>query len=298
MVRVMLEGKNYDGSWPSEAIRMKKVPRIEYPPSGGYSEGGRVEFIASDGLSKYFQRQEVVKVNKGNNAGSRGLGVCGLTNIGNTCYMNASLQALVHCAPFVQFFISDAYLAQVTTNNVNSLVTRVGSLVQMIHSGRHSVVTPGEFKIQLGIMNRFFKGFRQHDAEEFVSFLLDKVGEESNRESNENEIVRTGIQSNKMVTEAQQARVERRKTANSFILDTFEGLFASAVKCSVCKTTSTTYDPFLVLSLAIPSIAKPDTDTVTIEDCFSDFSSEEPLDGENKWYCSKCNVSKTKTLYD
>jgi ubiquitin C-terminal hydrolase len=40
---------------------------------------------------------------------------CGLENIGNTCYMNAILQALFHTPLFKEFFLSKAFLHQLNT---------------------------------------------------------------------------------------------------------------------------------------------------------------------------------------
>jgi ubiquitin C-terminal hydrolase len=37
----------------------------------------------------------------------------GLDNIGNTCYMNAVLQALLHTPLFKEFFLSKSYLLQI-----------------------------------------------------------------------------------------------------------------------------------------------------------------------------------------
>jgi ubiquitin C-terminal hydrolase len=41
--------------------------------------------------------------------------VVGLENIGNTCYMNAILQPLLHTPLFNEFFLSKAYLLQLNT---------------------------------------------------------------------------------------------------------------------------------------------------------------------------------------
>ena len=202
------------------------------------------------------------------------------------------------------------FVNDVTTKNANPLVFHFAGLMQMIHGGEHSVVTPGKFKFELGKMNRFFKGYRQHDAEEFVSYVLGRLSDETNRKEDLNTIQDGLISVNspakrksdvfvtaseeteeeKLIKRAFAARTHHRKTANSFILDLFEGQYASQLKCKTCESTSTTFDPFLVLSLAIPTIAKADKSGVSLEDCFVNFATEEALSGSDQWYCSTCNV--------
>lgn len=47
------------------------------------------------------------------------LGLVGLQNLGNTCYMNAALQCLSNCQKLTEYFLSKKYLSEINmTNNL------------------------------------------------------------------------------------------------------------------------------------------------------------------------------------
>ncbi len=72
----------------------------------------------------------------------------------------------------------------------------------------------------------------------------------------------------------------------SIIVDMFQGQFKSCTKCMTCGKQSTTYTPFMDLSLPIPARNSQGQGggPVFIEECLEKFIEVEVLDGDNAWY--------------
>ena len=60
----------------------------------------------------------------------------------------------------------------------------------------------------------------------------------------------------------------------------FQGTYRTTTICSKCKNMSINFDPFLCLSLPIPSIRH-----CTLEDCFADVDTDETLTDDRQWFC-------------
>ncbi|KAG1658003.1 Ubiquitin carboxyl-terminal hydrolase 4 [Nymphon striatum] len=103
-------------------------------------------------------------------------GVCGLRNLGNTCFMNAGLQCLLNNVNLIQFFLNNDCLSA----DKNSLSGAFTELMNMVWSGSYSVLYPAHLKKILGERYPQFKDFRQHDCQEFLALLLDTFHEQLN----------------------------------------------------------------------------------------------------------------------
>ncbi|KAL4608275.1 ubiquitin carboxyl-terminal hydrolase 33 [Arapaima gigas] len=104
-------------------------------------------------------------------------GLTGLKNIGNTCYMNAALQALSNCPPLTQFFLDCGGL--VRTDKKPALCKSYQKLVcDLWHKNRPSYVVPTNLFQGIKAINPMFRGYSQQDSQEFLRCLMDQLHEE------------------------------------------------------------------------------------------------------------------------
>ncbi|KAK3910064.1 Chaperone protein DnaK [Frankliniella fusca] len=113
------------------------------------------EFVTSDGLDVSYS----VKAQSG------------IQNLGNTCFISATLQLLFHCEPLLKVLKAAAPLADAKTIT-KELITAYDEYCN------GNVLVPSELvKVVTGVLPRYRSG-RQYDAEEFLNFLLQHISGE------------------------------------------------------------------------------------------------------------------------
>uniref|UniRef100_A0A3Q3L255 Ubiquitin carboxyl-terminal hydrolase n=1 Tax=Mastacembelus armatus TaxID=205130 RepID=A0A3Q3L255_9TELE len=183
-------------------------------------------------------------------------GLCGLSNLGNTCFMNSAVQCLSNIPPLTEYFLKDKYTDELNEDNPlgmkGEIARAYAELIKQLWSGKYSYVTPRPFKTQVGRFAPQFSGYQQQDSHELLAFLLDGLHEDLNRIRKKPYIQLKDANGRPDKVVAEEAWENHIKRNDSIIVDIFHGLFKSTLVCPVCSKVSVTFDPFCYLTLPLP----------------------------------------------
>ncbi|CAI5512996.1 unnamed protein product [Closterium sp. Naga37s-1] len=135
-----------------------------------------------------------------------------------------------------------------------------------------------------------FAGFGQHDSQEFLRSLVDKLDEETRGQS-ELPKCHSLPENLDQLPEAEQADALWRQHCVRFaspIQQIFCGQLQSTIECQTCHHRSHCFDPFLDLSVPIPRRRFFSFRAPSIRDCLGELLAEETLQGDNAYSCSHC----------
>ena len=94
----------------------------------------------------------------------------GLNNIGNTCYLNAGLQLILHNKDLCQMIIDNS--------QNNPILYEISNFINEYHNDTSNSITPSYIKNYITTKNNIFNGFNQQDSSEFIIYLLDGLNDE------------------------------------------------------------------------------------------------------------------------
>jgi ubiquitin C-terminal hydrolase len=209
-------------------------------------------------------------------------GLCGLANLGNTCFMNSILQCLNHTMPFLEYFLSNQYSSDLNTSKIESSIVNQWNITTRSLWYKNSVVNPLNLlksihQVARNKGNTQFLGYRQNDSQEFLQFFLESM---HNALANEVDMRIDGNPKNELDKQALVALEHYSKYFKkdySKIVEIFYGQFFTTVETikSENKTElSYSYEPFNSLCLEIPNVEKTG---LSIYDCLDHFCANEIL---------------------
>ncbi|GMS95348.1 hypothetical protein PENTCL1PPCAC_17523, partial [Pristionchus entomophagus] len=185
-------------------------------------------------------------------------GVCGLSNLGNTCFMASAVQCLSNAPEITEYFLSDQYQADINESNPlgteGHLALVYGDLMKSMWSGRQESIVPRTFKSVIGKFAPRFSGYAQQDSQELLAFLLDGLHEDLNRIRKKPYVEERDPPEGMGEKEiAEEAWENYKKRNDSIIVDKVHGQLKSTLVCPVCSKVSIKFDPFCFLSVPVPA---------------------------------------------
>jgi len=227
------------------------------------------------------------------------LGQSGLSNLGNTCYLNAALQCLSHTIPLTDYLVRGHY-RQLLKKTIDTPATDIfayyTALIVALWSD-NCIIVAKSFLKTFGDYFPNWIPYSQNDAEETIIFLLDQLHNAlsysvhpDHHMFNQTNLTFPRISKQRTVNycsnKAQFHWHQEYKNKNSIILDIFAGQEHHRLQCTYCSRTRHTFPPFknIELSLNITNYGNP----IQIEDLIGLYYAKDQLDHENKWKCDRC----------
>ncbi|KAI3440821.1 Ubiquitinyl hydrolase 1 [Psidium guajava] len=170
--------------------------------------------------------------------GRGGYVVRGMVNLGNTCFFNSVVQNLLALDRLKD------YLGKLDTSigPLTISLKKLFSEVKMENGGKN-VINPRSLFGSICSKAPQFRGYQQHDSHELLRCLLDVLSTEE-------------FDLKKLTKLPQEGGVPQNQNV-TFVDAVFGGQISSTVCCVECGHSSTVYEPFLDLSLPVPTKKSP-----------------------------------------
>ncbi|KAJ4300672.1 hypothetical protein N0V90_002760 [Kalmusia sp. IMI 367209] len=206
----------------------------------------------------------------------RAIGLRGLYNMGQTCFMSVILQTLIH-NPFVRNF----YLSEGHKTADCERESCVSCALDEMFVEFHSVEKTegfGAVNMLMGswLAGEALAGYQQQDAHEYMQFMLNTL-------------------------HLQNGGSTDSEDCNCIVHTTFYGKLSSTVTCDSCRNTTTALDPYMDLSLDIRNLSKKkkaessaDELQMGLQNCLDRFTGREKL-GAAEYTCQKCDSGQNAT---
>ena len=239
----------------------------------------------------------------------------GLQNIGATCYMNATLQALSNTPQFTEYFLTKyKYKPKNIKKKISNEMYKV--LINLWDdTKKKGDYSPNDFKEVLSKENPLFAGIQPNDSKDLINFLLERLHQENNTASQSNN-------QNNVIDFSNVNQLNEKETLNAFFKDFFSlnnsvisnlfyGVCKIENKCTGCNYSKYNFQVYSFLEFPLKQVnlymfqngkrlnivnqdgTNPD---INLYECFDYYQKVDLMNGQNQMYCNICN-SNMDTYY-
>ena len=179
----------------------------------------------------------------------------GLQNIGATCYMNATLQALSNTNSLTEYFLNPS---KFNPNNPNKKMSNEYYKVLKnlwSETKKDGDYAPHDFKKALSEENPLFAGVQANDSKDLINFLLERFHQELNNpkpNNNNNSIINVN-QMDEMQT-LKAFLTDYLNSNQSIITDCFYGILETTSQCTGCQCAKFNFQIFSFLEFPLEQV--------------------------------------------
>lgn len=218
-------------------------------------------------------------------------GLCGLINIGNTCFLNSILQCLSHTLKLTDYFLSKKFSDDIEMDEIKrkkefKLFNGYMNLLINLWD-TNQLIKPKTFLDNLSVYIKKYSRLQQQDSHECLMYILENIHKAL---SYEVEVCISGspkTKTDELMKKSLECWKKFYENDFSHIIELFNGMNYNKISCesSKCDFQEDIFEPFNCISLNIPN-----SDTkVDLDDCLiKHFQDDEKIES---WKCEKCNNS-------
>ena len=209
----------------------------------------------------------------------------GIMNLGNTCFINACLQILIHCPLFIYKLIKNLKLVNENTPITSNFL----SICNIMANTEENDIDISNFKNIIGIKHVIYESYMQNDSQEFCRILLEDISRELN-EIKDLSIYKLLSNSDRKTKRERDIDfhenfIQREK---SFIVDLF---YAQALTIFTCECKAEIYSFQKILDFPLLFPENKYNDVLSVYDLLKLYFKTEYIDFEV--ICERCK-KKTK----
>ena len=237
----------------------------------------------------------------------------GLQNVGATCYMNSTLQCLIHVKELSELLLSAYYLkyphGEKKVMENHKLSSEYINILRQVffptfYGNTSPCYAPYQFKELVGKLNPLFYGIAANDAKDLLQFILERMHSE----------LKMAIQFFTDYDIDQRNELQAKQyffnsyvyQNNSPLLCYFYGINKIETKCLQCQTKKYNFQSYSLLYFPLKESkkyaisVKKEKDKnfdekkyiLTLEDCFMYNEKTDHFTGDNSMYCNICGDLK------
>ena len=263
-----------------------------------------MNFFSSPQLDPNFniidKKEVVTMVENSNNPFVKGIEFphpAGLLNVGQSCYMNATIECLSNIKEFSSRLLQKYGNFEVETQ---PLCLSFSSLLYDLFHTKEKYIAPKLFKEIIGKLNPLFEGNHAADAKDLIFFIIETLhkeilGPNKNNSNNEVDFLQQEMNSQdeqKMLNDF----LKEYNSSRTLVSNIFYGINRSVMKCFGCGICKYSFQTFNLLIFPLKKVKNYKIKRngsvknldLNLYDAFNCEQEEEKLEGENMIYCNRC----------